>query len=420
VTDAAGGSDAAGARDAAAARDADRPLPGAPVPWAGSEMPARRDGPPWFMTDMIEAEPGLAARLLTRLASPSGPAARLAAAVREAAKRGQAIIVTGCGTSEHGALATVEVLREALRTAGLPWRLGEAGTPVAVQAFEGSLEDWLSGNGGVVIGVSHEGGTWATNRALEQARASGATVALLTASDRSPGAALADIVVATEELDQSWCHTVGYLSPILAATAVAAHIVGATVDPQAARTLLASGLSPDAVRATERLAAALADVDRLIVVGSGVDRPAARELVLKVEEGAHLPAAMRDLETLLHGHLAGMDARTGLVLMLTDSAQADARVARSEGALRAVAEFGVRAGAILAAVYADRVPATLTPAGRLIVPAASELPAASASLVGSAVPLQLLTERLAVARGVNPDPIRRDDPAYLRAAEAAG
>ena len=414
MTDAAGGSNAAGDPGA------ERPLPGAPDPWAGSEMPARRDGPPWFMTEMIEAEPGLAARLLTRLASPSGPAARLAAAIRESSKRGQAILVTGCGTSEHGALAAVEVLREALRTAGLPWRLGEACTPVAVQAFEGSLEDWLSGNGGVVIGVSHEGGTWATNRALEQGRTSGATVALLTASDRSPGAALADIVVTTEELDQSWCHTIGYLSPILAATAVGAHIVGAPVDPQSARTLLAAGLAPDAAGATEALAAALAGVDRLIVVGSGVDRPAARELVLKVEEGAHLPAAMRDLETLLHGHLAGMDARTGLVLILTDPAQADARLARAEGVLRAVAEFGVRPGAILGAAYADRVSEALTPSGRLVVPAAPELPAAAASLVGSAVPLQLLTERLARVRGVNPDPIRRDDPAYLRAAEAAG
>ena len=167
------------------ATHADVPLPGAPDPWVGSEMPARRDGPPWFMTEMIEAEPGLAARLLTRLADPSGPAARLAMAIREAAQRGQAILVTGCGTSEHAALATVEILREALRTTGLPWRLGEGGSPVAVQAFEGSLEDWLSGVSGVVIGISHEGGTWATNRALEQARTSGATVALVTASNGS-------------------------------------------------------------------------------------------------------------------------------------------------------------------------------------------------------------------------------------------
>ncbi len=397
-----------------------RALPSAPDPWAGSEMPPRRDGPPYHVTEMIEAEPGLATRLLTRLADPAGAAARLAAAVRAAAEAGQPIIVTGCGTSEHGALATVEILREGLRTAGLPWRLGHAGCPVAVQAFEGSLEDWLGASGGVVIGVSHEGGTWATNLALEQARASGARVALLTASDRSPGAALADIVVTTEELDQSWCHTIGYLSPILAAAAVAGHLVGSPPDSGAARALLAAGLTADATLATERLAGALAGVERLIVVATGADRPAARELVLKVEEGAHLPAAMRDLETLLHGHLAGIDAKTGIVLIFTETSQAEARAARASGVLRAVTALGVTTGAILLASHDAAIPAALTPAGRLVVPAAPNLPPTMASLLGSAVPLQLLTERLARACGVDPDPIRRDNPAYLAAADAAG
>ena len=398
----------------------DRPLPGAPDPWAGSELPPHRDGPPYSMTEMIEAEPALAERLLTRLASPSGTAAALAAAVREAAARGGPVIVTGCGTSEHAALAITEILREALRVAGLPWRPGHAGCPVAVQAFEGSLEDWLGGPNGLVIGVSHEGGTWATNRALERARASGATVALITVSDRSPGSALADLVVTTEEQDQSWCHTVGYLSPMVAALAVAGHISGAHVAPAAARELLAAGLGRRAVAATEGLAAALAGVERLIVIGSGVDRPAARELVLKVEEGAHLAAAMRDLETLLHGHLAGMDSATGVVLVLADTAEAGARSQRAAGVLRAAAAIGARAGAILATAHEPAIPAALTPAGRLIVPDVGDLPPAAAALLGSVVPLQLLTERLARARGVNPDPIRRDDPPYLAAADAAG
>jgi hypothetical protein len=117
--------------------DPNLPLPPAPDPWAGSEMPPRRDGPPYHMTEMIEAEPALAMRLLERLADPTGPASRLAAAIHEAAERNQPIVVTGCGTSEHGALATVDIWREALQTAGLPWQLGRAGTPVAVQAFEG-------------------------------------------------------------------------------------------------------------------------------------------------------------------------------------------------------------------------------------------------------------------------------------------
>ena len=80
--------------------------------------------------------------------------------------------------------------------------------------------------------------------------------------------------------------------------------------------------------------------------------------------------------------------------------------------------IGSVAGAILGAAYADRIPEELTPAGRLVVPAVQDLPDAIGALLGTAVPLQLLTERLARERGVNPDPIRRDNPRYLRAAEA--
>jgi glucosamine--fructose-6-phosphate aminotransferase (isomerizing) len=401
--------------------DPDQPLGGAPDPWVGSEMPPGRDGPPFHMTEMIEAEPALAGRLLERLADPGGPAARLAVELRSAGELGRPILVTGCGTSEHGALATVEILREALWAIGLPASPGQPGTPAAIQAFEASLENELAGPGGIVIGISHEGGTWATNQALERARASRARAALVTVSDRSPGAALADIVVTTDEMDESWCHTIGYLSPILAACAIAGHLTGRPITPRAATAALRVGLTDAELRRTEAIAGRLADVDRLIVVGSGADRPAARELVLKVEEGTHLPAAMRDLETMLHGHLPGTDARTGLILVLADtSTGAEARVRRAADVLRAASEIGMRAAAILAARFAPTIDQTLTPAGRLIVPASPGLPPSIGALLGSVVPLQLLTERLARARGVDPDPMRRDDPIYLRAGNATG
>jgi fructoselysine-6-P-deglycase FrlB-like protein len=398
----------------------DAALGGAPDPWAGSEKPSPRAGPPFHMTEMIEAEPALAARLLGRLARPDGPAARLAAELRSAAELGRPILVTGCGTSEHAAQATVAILREALRAVGLSAAHGRTGTPVALQAFEASLEDELAGPGGLVIGISHEGGTWATNRALERARASRARVALVTVSDRSPGAALADVVVTTDEADESWCHTIGYLAPILAAASIAGHLTGRPITAATARTALAVGLDPAEVRRTEVFAGRLNEIDRLVVVGGGHDRVAARELALKIEEGAHLPAVARDLETVLHGHLAGMDPESGLVMVLADtSPDAEARGRRAADVLRAASEIGLRAGGILAARFAATIDPALTPAGRLVVPTAPALPAAIAALLGSAVPLQLLTERLARIRGVDPDPIRRDDPAYLRAAVAA-
>jgi glucosamine--fructose-6-phosphate aminotransferase (isomerizing) len=400
--------------------DPDAPLAGSPDPWNGSEMPSPRSQPPYHMTEMILAEPAFARRVLDRLADPDGPAARLATAIRGAATAGRPVIVTGCGTSEHGAIAVAELLREANRAAGLPAGPGAGGSPVAVQALEGSLEPVLGGPGAVVIGVSHEGGTWATNRALAAARDSGATIGLITAAAGSPGAELGGIVVSTEELDQSWCHTVGYLSPILAGLAIGAHLAGRSVEAAAVADLLAAGLAPAAVAATTAMAGELADVDRLITLGGGADRSAARELTLKVEEGAHLPAAMRDLETFLHGHLAGTDERTGLVLFLADPSLRGLRLARALDVLRASREIGLRAGLIAPDVIAAEVDPTLTPAGRVAVPEAPWLAAPAAALLATAIPLQLLTERLAIARGRNPDPIRRDDPRYLAAAEVAG
>jgi fructoselysine-6-P-deglycase FrlB-like protein len=385
-------------------------------------MPSRRDGPPFHMTEMIEAEPGLAIRVLDRLAS-GGSARRLAGAIRETARGGRPVLAVGCGTSEHGAQAVVEILREAMREAGMPAGPGVGGGPIPIQAFEATLVPGFGvafgGGGGLVIGISHEGATLATNRALGAARATGATTALVTASAGSPGARLADIVLETIEVDRSWCHTVGYVSPILAAVAVAAELTMTTPDPVAVRSALGAGLQPAAVEAAERLAAALAPLDRIIVIASGADRVAARELVLKIEEGSHLPAAMRDLETLLHGHLAGIDERTGVVAILATRDGRGPRAARTRQALAAVRETGARAGAIVAANAGGAIPDALTPAGRIVVAEAPDLAPNAAALLSTAVPLQLLTERMARARGVNPDPIRRDDPRYLAAATAA-
>jgi fructoselysine-6-P-deglycase FrlB-like protein len=394
--------------------DPTAPIGGPAEPWASTDRPSLRAGPPYHMTDMISAEPWLARRLLGRLATDPAAAA-LAIAIRETATAGLPIITTGCGTSEHGALGAADLLRDALRSSGSPL----AGSVGTVQAFELALDPPPTG---LVIGISHEGGTRATNQSLEAARAAGARTALITVTRRSPGARLAEagLVVETGELDRSWCHTVGYLSPLLAAFAVGGHLAGRPIEEttiEAVAAALAAGMAH--VAAIESLAGALADRSRLIVVASGADRTAGRELVLKVEEGTWLPSAYRDLETVLHGHWPGTDSSTGLVLVLADRVARPARVARARDALRAAREIGIASGAVATAGVDAQLEAELTPAGRVVVPESPSLPAAAAALFTTATALQLLTERLARARGTNPDPIRRDDPIYIAAGAAA-
>lgn len=391
--------------------DATAPLPGPPDPWASTDMPSHRDGPPFHMTEMIAAEPAIAGRLLGAQTASGSQAAEVAAAIRAALDAGAPVVVTGCGTSEHGALGVAEILREAVgpARAHLVW---------SEQAFERSLE--ASGHG-LLIGISHEGSTEATNAALAAARAAGAKTALITVSRRSPGAALADLVIETHEVDQSWCHTVGYVSPLLAGAAIAGHLAGAGAAPDEARELLAAGHQGPAVAAAEHIARGLQDAARVLVLGSGADRPAGRELVLKIEEGAWIPAAYRDLETFLHGHLAATDPTTALVAIATDRRGAAARAARSSGALAAARVVGMPTGLIATTNVSADIPEDRTSLGRIVLPdAPAGVPAAVAALLSSATSLQLLTERLARARGVNPDPIHRDVETYREAAHAAG
>ena len=400
------------------ASDSTAPLPGAPDPWASTGRPSARSGPPFHMTEMIEAEPSVAMRILVRHEPVGSAAAELARTIRRTIRAGEPIVVTGCGTSEHGALGVVEILREAIGASDMrPSGQSSIHQPLAAQAFELALDPPRTG---LFIGISHEGGTTATNDALAAARSAGARTAIITASDRSPGAALADIVVATEEVDQSWCHTVGYLSPLIAAVAVGAHLAKRPLDGalnDGVRDILQAGL--DRASIAEAVAERLAAARPIVIIASGADRVAGRELALKIEEGTWIPAAYRDLETFLHGHLAATDEGTGLVLVLTDRERRDERLARATGALRAAREIGIDAAAILTADAAAELPTDLTPAGRVVVPEAPMLPPPVAALLGTATPLQLLTERIARVRGVDPDPIHRDVDRYRLAAEAA-
>ena len=423
--------------------DPDAPLPGAPEPWASLPQPYRRHGPPWWMTEMIAAEPALAGRVLRRLgarlvsagaprAAPrptapgrNDPAGRLAASIRRALETGEPVFVVGCGTSEHGAQAFAEIVADAAARARIPGA-GRPGAILARQAFE-AVQD--PQRGGLVIGISHEGGTAATLDALRAAAARGARTAAVTVAATSPIGGLAREVLATGEIDLSWCHTVGYLSPILAAAAVGAALTGdgRDADPAVIRVLVAEGAGRGAERlkaaarvaATEALADRIAEARQLLIVASGADRVAARELVLKVEEATWLPAAMRDLETLLHGHLPATDESTAVLLVLSDRNGREARSARAQQAMAAAARVGIRPGALLAAGLDAEWPVFLTPAGRILVPEAESLPAPAAALLGTAAPLQLLAERLARARGTDPDQIRRDQLPYREAAALA-
>jgi len=325
-----------------------------------SEMPALRAGPPWAMEEMILDEPGLVGPIL---ASPA--IAEAAALVRTA---GAPLILTGCGTSEHAAMAGAAVLGGFSR-----------------DAFEASLDPQ---SGGVLIGVSHEAETAATLAALDAAEAK--KILVTACPDQAPEL---DLIVPTPLHDTSWCHTVGYLSPLLAFTAIAGHLDPAPIEG------VVQGMI-DRRRSFSDTARLISGAERLLIAASGVDEITARELALKIEEGVHVPVTPLGIEKILHGHLPAADSRTGLIVLRFDRRDAQTRDKRARDVVAAASQLGMPT-----ILLDDRFETSLPP-----VPAA---------LIGGALAAQLLTLELVLAAGTNPDLIRREEPAYKAAAKAA-
>ena len=348
--------------------------------WLTADYPELRDGPPWVMEEMILAERDLPAEILGGAGKET---AQVSAAIREAVSLGAPIVVTGCGTSEHGAMAVAELIaaespdawveaREALDAVGRPRR------------------------GGLCIGISHDGGTRATRLALEAARKAGAVTAVVTAHPAASVPGVADHVVVTPLADRSWCHTVAYVSAIVAGAGIAGS--HATVERLTDAIDAVVALRPRFVDAARRIH----DGRRIVTTGLGADFTTARELALKIEEGARIPANAHRLETVLHGHLAGCDAdRTAVVRFDVDTRGGDLQAERGADLDAALEVIGIPTVAIGEAFG--------------LAPAES----VAEALVAGAVALQLLTLELAHAAGTNPDLIRREQRAYREAAAAA-
>lgn len=365
--------------------------------------PEWRPGPPWVMEDMIALQPGLVEPIAAHREAASSIAERVAGV----AAAGGPIVVTGCGTSEHAAMSVAALLRD----------VAPGPLVVAREAFEASLEPQSSG---LCLAISHEGETAATVAALKAARGRGAGTAAITAVAGSPVTSNVDHVFVTPMVDRSWCHTIGYLSPILAGGAIAAAFSGQALPAEALAQRIREVLElrGAAMDIGQRLDAA----DRLVTLGSGLDYYAARELALKVEEGVRTPAVGRTTETQLHGHLASADERCGLIVIVTDPAAGDRRKARAEQLLRAARRLGMPTAAIVTPDVAASWSAELTSAGRLVVPPAAGTAGLSSPLVTmvqAALALQLLTVGLIHAAGTNPDLIRREETAYAEAAALA-
>jgi glucosamine--fructose-6-phosphate aminotransferase (isomerizing) len=254
------------------------------------------------------------------------------------------VLYTGCGTSFHAA---------------------QTGGP-ALQALELVLAPEQEAD--LLVAVSHEGDTPLT---LEAARAFDGPVWLVTGKPESPLGELAEeVLVATPEVERSWCHTASYTCAVATLAALRGEEVG--------------GLPAGVVEALEQREP-VSEHERFLIAGAGRDWPTAQEAALKLREGAFVAAEAHETEQLLHGHLAAVDESVRAFVLEGEGRAAE----RAAGAVRALRELGCDT--------------TLVPSVHPVV---------------DVVRFQLLTLDLAEARGINPDHIRRDDERWKKAAAA--
>ncbi len=252
------------------------------------------------------------------------------------------MLFTGCGTSFHAALACGP----------------------AAQALEVVLGNAPAAD--VLVAISHQGTTPMTREAVG---AFEGEKWLVTGVAESPLADAVDhVVVATPELEESYCHTVSYTCAVAAGRALQGEDVSWLADA-VERELVA-----DPLGASEH--------DRFLVASAGPDTATASEAALKLREGAHVAAETHHTEQLLHGDLAAVDPSVRcLVLEGSDRAAERARDAE-----RALGELGCEVA---------------------VVPTTHP--------VVDIVRFQRLTVDLADARGVDPDLIRWDEEPWDRA-----
>jgi glutamine---fructose-6-phosphate transaminase (isomerizing) len=249
------------------------------------------------------------------------------------------VAAVGCGTSFHAAQTGGESV-QALDLVTRPRREAD-----------------------LLVAISHEGTTHIT---LEAVRAWQGRTWLITGATESPLAAKSDhVVVVTPEIEQSWCHTASYTSAVAALAALRGEDISWLPDAVAEALQQDVGRPPDG---------------RVLVAGAGQAWPTAQEGVLKLREGAHLPAEVHHTEQLLHGHLAAVD-ETVRAYVLDGPRSADA--------VRALETLGCET--------------TLVPTVHPVV---------------DIIFFQQLTLAAAEARGVNPDLIRTDDERWKRARAA--
>ncbi|MCD8040546.1 MAG: glutamine--fructose-6-phosphate transaminase (isomerizing) [Clostridia bacterium] len=292
------------------------------------------------------------------------------------------IILTGCGTAYHSALAGAYVLEELLNIPAEAEAAGEL--RYRRRAID---KDTL------LIAVSQSGETADTVEAACAAKQRGARVAAVTNVQHSALNAVADVVVPVcAGTEVCVAATKSYCGQLAAILKIALFLSGRNADWLADIPKLCA----DAAMCTDAhaLAAVCAQSCGVYFIGRGLDYPTALEGSLKLKEVSYIAGEGYPAGELKHGTLALIDGNTLSVAVITDSTVAAKTAAavsqiRSRGGKTAV--VATKSCLTKELVNGAAVCITLPDCNRVAMP------------IVVAVPLQLTAYYAAVILGRNPD-----------------
>lgn len=310
-------------------------------------------------------------------------------------RSGTPVVLTGCGTSYHMALNGA---RYFATVAGIDaW---------AVTSFDLERYSFPAASGKLLLAISHSGTTKATLDAVEKVRNSVAKVVAISAREDTKLARSADIAIVLpggweEAYPKTMTYTCGSLQLLRIACATASCEPARKILPDAPTvgTWLQESFdrNKDVVK---EAAAAWKDRDVFTFVGGGPGWVAALEIALKMRENNYTASEGIEVEEIAHGRMAAVNRTRPLVCIAlpscADRAADIVNAARHLGAPTMVVADENLAGEF-SADFVLTVPAT-----------SSELLTA----ILAVSPLQYFSHQLSLAKGINPDSIRTDDPVF--------
>jgi glutamine---fructose-6-phosphate transaminase (isomerizing) len=284
------------------------------------------------------------------------------------------LVLTGMGSSYFAAIPA----SHALRAAGRP--------TFAISATE-LLEPGGNLLGTAYIGISQSGKSAETVEGFSRVSASRLS---LTNDGSDPLADLADVALPLGSARDTAIATLTYTAT-LSATAALANSLGAPLDFDWNRlpTLVSETLEESAPAADDA-AELFGDIDVLDCVARGSSLASAAESALLLREAVRIPAAYMDTLQYLHGPIEVAEPGRGCIVF---GSSREIRLAED------LASYGM---AVLLITEAS-----VKPTRNLLVLRVPEMPDALAPIV-QILPVQLLTHRMAQARGFSADGFRHE------------